>query len=253
VDDAKWLKTGNSTGNSTGIKCPSTSSFSPVSAGKFFDAINPGWNLGNTLDATETEGSWNNPPVVGSTFDDIKKSGYKGVRLPITWAFHFATQSPDWTVDAKWLQRVEDVVDMVLSRGFYAIVNVHHDSTNWADLTNPNTNVTLVEEKMYKLWYQIGTKLACKSSMLAMEPINEIPGTTAEHGAIVNRLNNIFLQAINDAGGYNPLRVVTLVGAGEDGPKTSQWFKRPDAKFKNPWGIQYHYYSPCKLYKLLLL
>jgi endoglucanase len=253
VGEAKPLKIGNSTGNSTGIKCPSTSSFSPVSAGKFFDAINPGWNLGNTLDATETEGSWNNPPVVGSTFDDVKKSGYKGIRLPITWAFHFTSQSPDWTVDAKWLQRVEDVVDMVLSRGLYAIVNAHHDSTNWADLTNPNTNITLVEEKMYKLWYQIGTKLACKSSMLAMEPINEIPGTTAEHGAIVNRLNNIFLQAINDAGGFNPQRVVTLVGAGEDGPKTAQWFKRPDAKFKNPWGIQYHYYSPCKSCKSFVL
>jgi endoglucanase len=229
------------------VTCPSTSKFSPISAGKFFDALNPGWNLGNTLDATETEGSWNNPPVVGSTFDDIKKSGYKGIRLPVTWAYHFASQSPDWAVDAKWLQRVEDVVDMVLSRGFYTIVNVHHDSWTWADLTKADTNVTMVEERMYKLWYQIGTKLACKSSMLAMEPINEIPGTTAEHGAVVNRLNDIFLQAINDAGGFNPQRVVTLVGAGEDGVKTTQWFKRPDAKFKNPWGIQYHYYSPCEL------
>jgi endoglucanase len=245
-------KTTAKLGNSTGVKCPSTPSFAPISAGKFFDGLNPGWNLGNTLDATPTEGSWNNPAVVGSTFDDIKKSGYKSVRLPITYAFHFTGQSPDWTVDPKWLQRVEDVVDMVLSRGFYAIVNVHHDSTNWLDLTNPSTNVTMVEEKMYKLWYQIGTKLACKSNMLAMEPINEIPGTTAEHGATVNRLNNIFLQAINDAGGFNPKRVVTLVGAGEDGVKTTQWFKRPDAKFKNPWGIQYHYYSPCKLCVLLL-
>ncbi|OAL05978.1 glycoside hydrolase [Phaeosphaeriaceae sp. SRC1lsM3a] len=210
----------------------------------FFDALNPGWNLGNTLDAVETEGSWNNPPVVAGTFDDVKKSGYKSIRLPVTWAYHFTSQSPDWTVDPKWLQRVEDVVDMVLSRGLYAIVNVHHDSWTWADLTKSDTNVTMVEEKMYKLWYQIGTKLACKSSLLAFEPINEIPGTTAEHGATVNRLNTIFLQAINDAGGFNPQRVVTLVGAGEDGLKTTQWFKRPDAKFKNPWGIQYHYYSP---------
>lgn len=182
--------------------------------------------------------------MVGATFDDVKKAGYKSIRLPVTWAYHFTSQSPDWTVDAKWLQRVEDVVDMVLSRGLYALINVHHDSWTWADLTKSDTNVTMLEEKMYKLWYQIGTKLACKSSMLAMEPINEIPGTTAEHGAIVNRLNDIFLQAINDAGGYNPQRVVTLVGAGEDGLKTTQWFKKPDAKFKNPWGIQYHYYSP---------
>ncbi|KAL5117667.1 hypothetical protein ACEQ8H_004415 [Pleosporales sp. CAS-2024a] len=231
-------------GNSTGVKCPSSASFSPVSAGKFFDAINPGWNLGNTLDAVPTEGSWNNPPVSGDTFDDVKKAGYKGVRLPVTWTNHFTSQSPDWTVDATWLQRVEDVVDMVLSRGFYAIINVHHDATAWADLTQASTNVTMVEEKLYRLWYQIGTKLACKSSAIAFETINEIPATTAEHGAEVNKLNNIFLQAINDAGGFNPQRVVTLVGAGEDGLKTTQWFKRPDAKFTNPWGIQYHYYSP---------
>jgi endoglucanase len=233
-------------GNNTGVTCPSSSSFATITAAKFFANINPGWNVGNTLDAIETEGSWNNPPVVAATFDDIKKSGYNGVRVPVTWAYHMTSQSPDWTVDPVWLQRVSDVMDMITSRGLYAIVNVHHDSTTWADLTKASTNGTMVEERMYKLWYQIGKKLACKNSKVAFEPINEIPGTTAEHGAIVNKLNNIFLQAINDAGGYNPKRVVTLVGAGEDGVKTSQWFKKPDAKFKNPWGIQYHYYSPCK-------
>ncbi|KAH7079122.1 glycoside hydrolase superfamily [Paraphoma chrysanthemicola] len=231
-------------GNGTGVQCPSTSKFTPISAGKFYDALNPGWNLGNTLDAIETEGSWNNPPVVAATFDDVKKAGYKSIRLPVTWTYHFTSQSPTWQVDAKWLQRVEDVVDMILQRGFYAIVNVHHDSWTWADLTKSDTNVTLVEEKLYKLWYQIGTKLACKGSQLAFETVNEIPGTTAEHGAVINRLNTIMLQAMSDAGGFNPQRVVTLVGAGEDGLKTTQWFKRPDAKFKNPWGIQYHYYSP---------
>lgn len=165
----------------------------------------------------------------------------------MTWAYHFTSQSPDWTVDLAWLQRVSDVIDMVTTRGMYAIVNVHHDSWTWADLTQSSTNVTLVEERLGKLWKQIGTKLACKSEMVAFETINEIPGTTAEHGAVINRLNDIFLQAINEAGGHNPKRVVTLVGAGEDGYKTIQWFKKPDeSKYKNPWGIQYHYYSPCK-------
>lgn len=164
----------------------------------------------------------------------------------MTWAYHFTSQAPDWTVDEKWLQRVSDVVDMVTDRGLYAIVNVHHDSWTWADLTQASTNVTVVEERLAKLWLQIGTKLACKSEKVAFETINEIPGTTAEHGKVINRLNNIMLQAVNDAGGFNAQRVVTLVGAGEDGVKTTQWFERPDAKFKNPWGIQYHYYSPCK-------
>jgi endoglucanase len=192
------------------------------------------------------EGSWNNPPVVGATFDDIKNAGFKGIRLPVTWAYHFTSQSPDWTVDPKWLQRVSDVIDMITDRGFNTIVNVHHDSWTWADLTKESTNVTAVEERLGKLWYQIGVKLACKGEKVAFETINEIPGTTAEHGKVINRLNHIFLQAINDAGGFNPQRVVTLVGAGEDGYKTIQWFEKPDTKFKNPWGVQYHYYSPCK-------
>lgn len=71
-----------------------------------------------------------------------------------------------------------------------------------------------------------------------------IQGTTAEHGAEINKLNGIFLEAISDAGGFNPKRVVTLVGVGEDSIKTSQWFKLPDFKFTNPYAIQFHYYSP---------
>ncbi|EMD65765.1 glycoside hydrolase family 5 protein [Bipolaris sorokiniana ND90Pr] len=232
------------TNGSTGVVCPSTSKFTPLSAGTFFAKLNPGWNVGNTLDAVQNEGDWNNPPVVASTFDDVKRAGFKSVRIPVTWAYHFTSQGPNWTVDPAWLQRVEDVVDMVTQRGLYAIVNVHHDSWTWADLTSASTNVTALEERFSKLWLQIGTKLACKSELVAFEPINEIPGTTPEHGAIVNRLNDIFLQKINEAGGHNSKRVVTLVGAGEDGVKTSLWFKKPDDKFKNPWGIQFHYYSP---------
>lgn len=44
--------------------------------------MNPGWNLGNTLDGIPNEGDWGNPPVVSTTFDDVKKAGFKGVRLP---------------------------------------------------------------------------------------------------------------------------------------------------------------------------
>ncbi|KAF2709458.1 glycoside hydrolase family 5 protein, partial [Pleomassaria siparia CBS 279.74] len=221
-----------------------TGTFDPISVSAFVAAMSPGWNLGNTLDAVQNEGDWNNPPVVATTFDDVKTAGFKGVRLPVTWAYHFTSQSPDWTVDPIWLQRVSDVIDMITTRGFYTIVNVHHDSWVWADISASGANLTQIEERFYKLWYQIGTKLACKGSQVAFEPINEIPGSTAEHGAEVNKLNNIFLQAINDAGGFNAKRVVTLVGVGEDMVKTSQWFEKPDAKFENPYAIQYHYYAP---------
>ncbi|KAI8937869.1 hypothetical protein NX059_005558 [Plenodomus lindquistii] len=230
--------------NGTGVTCPSNAKFSPVSAGTFFANMNPGWNLGNTLDAIETEGDWNNPPVVAATFDDVKKAGFKSVRIPVTWTYHSTTTSPTWTLDPTWLTRVSTVIDMALARNFYVLVNIHHDSWTWADLTSSSTNVTQVEERLGALWYQIGTKLACKGEKVAFETINEIPGTTAEHGAVINRLNEIMLREVNRAGGFNPQRVVNLVGAGEDGYKTINWFKKPEGSWKNPWGIQYHYYSP---------
>lgn len=133
---------------------------------------------------------------------------------------------------------------MTISRGLYTIVNAHHDSWIWADVTAANANYTMIEEKFYAIWYQVGTKLACKSELLGFEPINEPPGTTQQHADEINKLNTLFLKAINDAGGYNKQRVVTLVGLGEDSVKTSQFFKAPPANTTNPWAIQYHYYSP---------
>ncbi|KAJ5146562.1 uncharacterized protein N7515_001126 [Penicillium bovifimosum] len=203
---------------SPGAVC--TGTFSAISASDFVSNLHPGWNLGNTLDAIPDEGSWNNVPVVASTFDTVKSAGFK-----------------------TWLQRVSDVVDMIVARGFYAIVNVHHDSWAWADVTQSGANLTMIEERFYRLWYQIGTKLACKSSLVAFESINEPPCNTEADAAEINKLNRIFLQAINDAGGFNPERVVTLVGGGEDSIKTSEWFVAPSG-FPNPYAIQFHYYSP---------
>lgn len=56
--------------------------FTPVSASAAFAALDPGWNLGNTLDATPDEGSWNNAPVQALTFNQIQAKGFKSVRIP---------------------------------------------------------------------------------------------------------------------------------------------------------------------------
>ncbi|KAL3476477.1 glycoside hydrolase superfamily [Aspergillus californicus] len=218
-------------------------SFTPITAEAFVSNLHPGWNLGNTLDAIPDEGSWNNAAVQGETFDQIKASGFKSVRLPVTWTHHFTSGSPEWAVDPNWLQRVSNVVDLSTSRGLYTIVDVHHDSWEWADVTAPGADIPMIQEKFYQLWYQIATELGCKSNLVAFESINEPPANTAEDGAQINALNSIFLEAIADAGGFNSQRVVNLVGGGQDSIKTSLWFEVP-AGITNPWAIQFHYYSP---------
>lgn len=137
----------------------------------------------------------------------------------MTWADHFISGSPDWTINSTWLQRVSDVVDAVIERDLETIVNAHGDSYLWADVTAPGANYTAIEEQFYQLWYQVGTTLGCKSSLLALEPINEPPGTNQTHYDEINKLNALFLRAISDSGGFNKDRVVTLVGPGVRMPR----------------------------------
>ncbi|KAL9079214.1 MAG: hypothetical protein Q9157_001883 [Trypethelium eluteriae] len=223
------------------VTCNNT--FDSISATTWVNGVNPGWNLGNTLDATPTEGSWNNPPVDFSTFDDIKNSGFKGVRLPVTWADHFITGSPSWTINQTWLQRVSDVVDAVIERDLYVLVNVHHDATMWADVTAAGANYSAIEEQFYRLWYQVGETLGCKSSLLAFETINEPPASTNAQYAEINKLQGLFIQALADSGGFNSKRVVTLIGPSENADLTDQFLTIP-SNITNPYAIQYHYYSP---------
>ncbi|KAK0727720.1 glycoside hydrolase superfamily [Lasiosphaeria miniovina] len=217
-------------------------SLSPISAQDWIKAASPGWNAGNTLDATPNEGSWNNPPLQGSTLDHVKAAGFKSVRIPVTYTEHFTTGSPSWTINSTWLQRVSDVIDMATSRGLYVITNMHHDSWGWVDVSKPDANQTMIQEKFYAAWLQIGKTLHCKSSLVAFEPINEPPGNNAADGANLNKLNGLFIKALADSG--NSKRVVTLSGLGMSIDKI-QWFKAPE-NMTNPWAFQFHFYSPCK-------
>jgi endoglucanase len=108
------------------LDCPIESDFRPLSAGQWIEAGNPGWNAGNTLDAVPNEGSWNNPPLQNSTLAHVKAAGYKSVRIPVTYADHFVTGSPEWKINSTWLQRVSDVVDMATSQGLHVLTNMHH-------------------------------------------------------------------------------------------------------------------------------
>lgn len=176
-------------------------------------------------------------------------------KIAVSWAFHFNDTTegtgPDWTLDPKFLARVEEVVDMSLDRGFYTLLNVHHDSWNWFDPTKPGANFTQIEEKFYRVWYQIADRFKCKGSLLAFEPINEPPISEGddepEQVAWLNKINRIFLQAINDVGGWNGKRVVTLVGPYMDIKRTNAGLDLSVAEgFPNEISIQAHYYSPCK-------
>lgn len=102
----------------------------------------------------------------------------------------------------------------------------------------------MIQEKFYQSWLQIGKTLGCKSELVALEPINEPPGSSTADGQNLMKLNDLFLKALADSGGFNSRRVVTLSSLGMGLDKTPL-FTRP-VNITNPWAFQFHYYSPCQ-------
>jgi len=170
--------------------------------------MNPGWNLGNTLEGDPTEGSWGNPPVTLSTFQDVVDIGYKSVRIPVRFSTHLGA---DNVVNPAWLQRVSDVVDMARSLGLYAIVDMHHDYGTFGAGFRDNPDGAIA--KFTKVWKQIAVKLRDKDPRVLFEVINE-PGGAVEGDvndltpAQNNQLNAAVVAAIRGTGGINASRCV---------------------------------------------
>jgi endoglucanase len=216
--------------------------FNYIEPKKAVEKMDPGWNLGNSLDAIPDETSWGNPPVQAYIFDDIKKIGFRSVRIPITWIDHLGP-SPDYNVDKAWMDRVEEVVNMALERDLWVIINVHHDSWRWLknEMMQDKENTI---KKLEKLWAQIADRFKNYSEKLIFEIINE-PGydgySEKDAGEIQNEVNERILKIIRSSGGYNDKRLVVVPPLWTDIYMMEKYFKPP--KDSNII-IGIHYYSP---------
>ncbi|CAE6444872.1 unnamed protein product [Rhizoctonia solani] len=217
--------------------------FTSLTAKETFARMSPGWNLGNTLDALPTEGSWM-APVQNKTFSQIYADGFRSVRIPITFNDHFTSDAPNYTVDPAWLSRINYVVDAALSTGLFVIVNVHHDSWNWADMAGPKPDIDARKAKFEKLWQQYATLLKDKNERLILESINEPTGTTQADAEIVNDLNQRFTNIVKNSGGNNAKRVVSLPGLGDSLENLNKWYKAPTGFPADKLSVQFHYYGP---------
>jgi aryl-phospho-beta-D-glucosidase BglC (GH1 family) len=89
-------------------------------------AMQPGWNLGNSLDASPEETSWGQPRTTKNLLDSVRAQGFKSIRIPVTWSDHQGA-APNYTTDPAYMSRVKQVVDWAIADGLYVIIDVHHD------------------------------------------------------------------------------------------------------------------------------
>ncbi|MET8089063.1 cellulase family glycosylhydrolase [Micromonospora sp. NPDC005220] len=174
-------------------------------------AMQPGWNLGNTLDAIPDETAWGNPLVTQALLHQVKSQGYNSIRIPVTWSNHHGP-APTYTIDAVWLSRVRQIVDWALAEGLYVMVNLHHDSWQWIN-TYPGDRTTVMN-RYTALWTQIATSFRSHSSKLVFESINEpqFAGTSgdAQSDEVLRELNVAFVRLLRQSGGNNATRLLVL-------------------------------------------
>ncbi|GGX18245.1 cellulase family glycosylhydrolase [Streptomyces lomondensis] len=173
-------------------------------------AMQPSWNLGNTLDAIPDETSWGNPKATRELLKTIRAQGFRSVRIPVTWSAHQSTTAP-YTVDAAYMKRVKEVVDGALAENLYVVVNVHHDSWQWIEKISTDHDNVLA--RFNALWTQISAAFRNEPRTLLFEGVNEpifADATAAQKTRLMEELNTSFHKVVRASGGGNKDRLLVL-------------------------------------------
>ena len=208
---------------------PPTAHTTAVTPQMVFDAMGPGWNMGNHMDAINNgvsgETVWGNPKCTQATMDGVKAAGFKAVRICTTWEGHIGP-APTYQIEDKWLDRVAEIVGYAEKAGLVAILNTHHDETYWQDIAKAYNNTAQnekVKDEVFCLWTQIAERFKDKGEWLVFESFNEIQdggwgwseafrkNPNAQY-KVLNEWNQVFVDAVRATGGQNATRWLGIPG-----------------------------------------
>lgn len=234
-----------------------------IKAGEYFDAINVGWNLGNSLDSKASvngldanlnqETNWGNPYIARSLIDYVKAQGFNTIRIPVTWYYNtYEVEVKGEThlkISEKWLSRVQDVVDYAIENDMYVILNTHHEQPIiYAGISDEEFEN--VKKNAADIWTDVAVYFKDYDEHLSFESYNEIDNIEkswnfGENAAKqVNVLNQIFVDTVRNSGGNNNKRIL-IVPTLLDGLKYNflKSFELPKDTVKGKLIVQIHTYS----------
>lgn len=162
-----------------------------------------GVNLGGMLDAPK-EGQWG--VKYDSRFPDAIASKFNHVRLPVNWSNHAAVDESA-KVDETFARRVDMIINALLDKNLYVIVNVHGYSQLYGDkVTYGEQTVSddVLEKRFINIWKQLSSRYKNYSDRLVFEILNE------PHGKVINsdHWNELLSESLKTIRTDNPSRVV---------------------------------------------
>lgn len=204
-----------------------------------------GWNLGNSLDAVGGETAWGNPAVSQQLIDAIRAAGFRSVRLPVAWS-QFSDE-PNFIIDSRWMNRVEEVVNYILNADMYVVMNIHWDG-GWMQPTYAQEDY--VNNRLAIMWQQIADHFEGYDDRLLFAGTNEVMvdgdyGTpTEEYYTVQNGFNQTFVDTVRATGGNNAQRHLVVQGFNTNIDHTINFARVPDDSIENRLMMEVHYYDP---------
>ncbi len=190
------------------------------SASQIVSEIKVGWNLGNTLECydykewtSDAETAWGNPKTTLAMIQSVKSAGFNAVRIPVTWSEHMNGD----TIDAAWMKRVHEVVDLAYNEGLFVILNMHHDDYIWFE--PKESEYSGDSAKLKAIWTQISAEFGSYGDRLLFEGMNEPRtvgsanewmGGTSEEREVINRYEQDFVDTVRASGGNNAERTLIV-------------------------------------------
>lgn len=149
----------------------------------------------------------------------VKAAGFKSIRIPVSYLNNIGS-APNYTINAAWLNRIQQVVDYAYNEGLYVIINIHGDGYNSVQggwLLVNGGNQTAIKEKYKKVWQQIATKFSNYNDRLIFESMNEVfdgnyGNPNSAYYTNLNAYNQIFVDTVRQTGGNNNARWLLVPG-----------------------------------------
>ncbi len=213
----------------------------PVAAFAQLPTPTHGWNLGNTLEPPNGEGTWG-PAATQSLINAVADAGFNTVRLPVAWDVH-ANQST-YQIDAAWMARVKQVVDWCYARNLHVVLNIHWDNgwleNNITDSVNPTINA-----KMQSYWTQIANTFRNYDHKLLFAGANEPNCDTAAEWATLRSYYNTFISAVRATGGNNSSRWLVIQGPNTNYDLSDKLItSMPNDSTQGRLALEIHHYTP---------
>lgn len=237
-----------------------------------------GINLGNTLEACDNnvgiktntplsyETHWGQPKTTQAMIDGMKAAGFDTIRIPVAWMTN-ATHlyEGDYTIDADYMNRVEEVVRYARKAGMYVIINDHWDGGWYGMFGSESAETRALAMEAYKgMWQQIAERFRDYSDYLIFESANEELGgrfdensplycsdsvvtylNDDERYALTNEINQTFVDVVRATGGNNATRFLLIAGYGTNIDQTcDDRFQMPKDTADSKLMVSVHYYDP---------